>query len=97
MGKTVSVKPVGKTVSISMNIFVYMKVFICFPLVPSSGKCFSATFPILSFLFKSHISPPHSCTTGSKILIYSLPTLSFIKYSAFSRNYSALGNRVQVL
>lgn len=58
MGKKIPVKAIGKIV----NIFVYMKVFICFPLVPSSGKCFSATFPIHSFLFKSHISPLHSST-----------------------------------
>lgn len=55
-------KLLEKTVNVFLNIFVYMKVFICFPLVPSSGKCFSATFPRHSFLFKSHISPSHSST-----------------------------------
>lgn len=60
--KKISIKAIGKIVNNFVNIFVYMKVFICFPLVPSSGKCFSATFSSHIFLFKSHISSLHNST-----------------------------------
>lgn len=42
--------------------FCFMKVFICFALVPSPSKYFSAPFLHSQFSFKSHISPLQSST-----------------------------------
>lgn len=94
--KEISMKAIGQIVNIFCELFFFnMKVFICFPPVPSSGKCFSATFPS-QFFFLILTFPLHTTLpSGSEILFYSLPALHFIKCCAFSRKYSDLGERVQ--
>lgn len=92
-GKNISMKAVGKKVNIFMNIFLYMKVFICFPVVPSSDKLFQHLSSVTVFFLNSACPV---CSSGSEILFYSLPALHFIKYSSFSINNSALRARLEI-